>query len=84
MSEDIVPSEHSRTSSNEEGGPSSATSSVRSSEGTSLARSGAASVTSYHSIDAASSHVGTGPVRYVMSGIKPSLSYFEVCVQLNS
>ena len=81
MSEDIVPSEHSRTSSNEEGGPcSSATSSIRSSEGTSLARSGAASVTSYQSIGAANSHVGTGPVRYVMSGIKPSLSYFEVCV----
>ncbi|XP_063691698.1 uncharacterized protein LOC134824001 [Bolinopsis microptera] len=74
MSEDIIPSELSRTSSNEEGGSSSAPSSIPSSEGTSLARSGAASVASYQSI---TSHVGTGPVRYVMSGIKPSLSYFE-------
>ena len=68
MSEDIVPAELSAAS---------ATEGANNDESTSLAQNGSASVTSYQSIETAAS-VGTGPVRYVMSGIKPSLSYLEV------
>ena len=81
MSEDIVPTESSRASSTEEslggGGDTLSIYDRPVGENTSLARSTAPSVASYQSI-ATEGTVGTGPVRYVLSGIKPSLSYLEV------
>ena len=82
MSEDIVPTGSSRASSTEEslGGVGDTLSIYDRSvgENASLARSTAPSVASYQSIASEGTVIGTGPVRYVLSGIKPSLSYLEV------